>query len=156
MTRSNANRYMILLFPVLLPAGACARGGAASGPEDATADPALALARRVLAEVPLVDGHNDLPWEIRQQEAAPGDVVAYDLRRRTPGHTDIARLREGMVGIQFWSIYIPFQSVEVGAARTQLEQIDIAKQIFARYPDVFVETLTVEEAMAAWRSGRIA
>lgn len=116
----------------------------------------MALAREVLREVPLVDGHNDLPWEIRERPEAPMDVVAYDLRTRTPGHTDIARMRAGMVGIQFWSVYIPFRAVEQGAAKTQLEQIDIAKQIFARYPDVFEETLTSDAAMAAWRNGRIA
>lgn len=120
------------------------------------ADPHLEAARRVLATTPLVDGHNDLPWAIRQYEAAPRDVAAYDLRARTPGHTDIARLRDGMVGIQFWSVYVPSRAVEEGAARVQLEQIDIAKQIFARYPDVFEETLSADAAVAAFRRGRIA
>lgn len=120
------------------------------------ADPHLEVARRVLATTPLVDGHNDLPWAIRQYEAAPRDVAAYDLRARTPGHTDIARLRDGMVGIQFWSVYVPSRAVEEGAARVQLEQIDIAKQIFARYPDVFEETPSAEAAVAAFRRGRIA
>ena len=141
-------------FAVVFLLSACARGSGPGSP-DADADPALATARRVLSAVPLIDGHNDLPWEIRQYEAAPMDVVAYDLRRRTPGHTDIARLREGMVGIQFWSIYIPMAAVDSGAARVQLEQIDIAKQIFARYPEVFTETPTADAAVAAWRDGRI-
>ena len=152
-TRRLAATSQTLAIVFLL--GACARGSAPGAP-DADGDPAMATARRVLTEVPLIDGHNDLPWEIRQYEAAPMDVIAYDLRRRTPGHTDIARLREGMVGIQFWSIYIPMVAVDSGAARIQLEQIDIAKRIFARYPDVFTETPTADQAVAAWRDGRIA
>ena len=94
-------------------------------------------ARRVLEGTPLFDGHNDLPWVIRGSEDAPHDVEAYDLRNATSGHTDIARLRSGMVGAQFWSVYIPMEAVEEGAARYQLEQIDIARQVIRRYPDVF-------------------
>jgi membrane dipeptidase len=120
------------------------------------ADPHQEVARRVLTTTPLVDGHNDLPWAIRTHRAAPRNVAAYDLRTRAPGHTDIPRLREGMVGIQFWSVYVPSRAVEEGAARIQLEQIDIARQIFARYPDVFEETLTADEAVRAFRAGKIA
>ncbi len=119
-------------------------------------DPHMEKARRVLAATPLFDGHNDLPWAIREDPQAPRDVAAYDLRRTTRGHTDIARLRAGGVGAQFWSVYIPFASVQEGAAKTQLEQIDIAKQVFARYPDVFEETLTADAVIRAFRAGRIA
>lgn len=126
-------------------------GGAAQEPDEHQA-----VARRVLSSTPLFDGHNDLPWAIREFEPAPRDVAAYDLRTRTPGHTDIPRLREGMVGAQFWSVYIPADAVEEGAAKTQLEQIDIAKQVFARYPDVFEETLTPDAAVTAFEAGRIA
>jgi len=127
-----------------------------TGAQRVSQDPHMDKARRVLAAVPLFDGHNDLPWTIRESATAPHDVTAYDLRATTPGHTDIARLRAGMVGAQFWSVYIPFASVQEGAAKTQLEQIDIAKQIFARYPEVFEETLTAEAVLAAFRAGRIA
>jgi len=119
-------------------------------------DPHLARALQVLQSSPLVDGHNDLPWVIRTDEAAPLDVAAYDLRGRTGGHTDIDRLRAGRVGVQFWSVYVPSRAVAHGAARVQLEQIDIAKQIFARYPDVFEETLTADAAVRAFGNGRIA
>jgi membrane dipeptidase len=127
----------------------------ASAPPAET-DQHLAVARRVLATTPLVDGHNDLPWAIREYAAAPHDVAAYDLRTRTPGHTDIARLRAGMVGAQFWSVYTPQSSVETGAAKMQLEQIDIARQIIARYPDVFELALTADDAVRIFRAGRIA
>jgi hypothetical protein len=112
---------------------------------DRVDDEHLERARRILSETPLIDGHNDLPWAIRNYEAAPMDVRAYDLRRRTPGHTDMPRLREGMVGAQFWSVYVPFAAVEEGAARYQLEQIDIARQLIELYPDVFELALTADE-----------
>jgi membrane dipeptidase len=136
----------------LLTAAACAPAQL----QTQTDDPHMAVALRVLSMTPLVDGHNDLPWVIRTDEAAPMDVAAYDLRGRAPGHTDIERLRRGRVGIQFWSVYVPSRAVAEGAARVQLEQIDIARQIFARYPDVFRETLTADEAVAAFRSGYVA
>src|SRR3982750_2057360 len=82
----------------------------------------VALAQRVLRATPLTDGHNDLPWHIREDTVHPRDVEGYDLRRRTPGHTDIARLRTGMVGAQFWSVYIPGEVRDSGYARMQLEQ----------------------------------
>ena len=119
-------------------------------------DDAMERARKILTTTPLFDGHNDLPWEIRNQEAAPKDVASYDLRKRTSGHTDIARLRQGMVGAQFWSVYIPSSSVETGAAKMQLEQIDIALQIIARYPDVFELARTASDVERIFGSGKIA
>jgi hypothetical protein len=75
--------------------------------EQGTADDAaLRHARDLLARLPLVDGHNDLPWVIREE--AQGDLLRYDIReRRATGDTDIPRLREGLVGGQFWSVWIP-------------------------------------------------
>ncbi len=141
------------ISPALLLFAACA---SAQQPGDAATDPHMRTALRVLEQTPLFDGHNDLPWAIRNFEQAPFDVAAYDLRSRTTGHTDLERLRAGRLGAQFWSVYIPAGSVEWGAAKTQLEQIDIAQQIFERYPDAFTETLTPQEVMPAFRSGRIA
>ncbi len=112
--------------------------------------------RRILDEVPLIDGHNDLPWAIRGYEEAPMDVEAYDLTRRTPGHTDLERLEEGMLGAQFWSIYIPCESREWGPARTQLEEIDIAQRIFETYPGHFGEAYSASDVERVFGSGRIA
>jgi membrane dipeptidase len=145
-------RYVLLLPLVLLGACSAASTQAGTGGDSDTA----ARVRALLTTTPLVDGHNDLPWAVRQYEAAPHDVVAYDLRTRTPGHTDIERLRQGMVGAQFWSVYIPHNAIEEGAAKTQLEQIDIAHQIIQRYPDVFELALTSADAERIFRSGRIA
>jgi membrane dipeptidase len=126
-----------------------------SVPANAAEDKALTHARKLLSSAILVDGHNDLPWAVRNNRAAPMDVAAYDLRTRTPGQTDIARLREGGLGAQFWSVYVPGE-LPGGFARTQLEQIDIAKRIIARYPDTFRLALTAADVRAAHRQHRIA
>lgn len=126
------------------------------GAQQGRADAALERALRILSETPLIDGHNDLPWAIRESKAAPHDVRAYDLRARTAGHTDIERLRKGRVGAQFWSVYIPSESVAEGAARVQLEQIDIARQVIARYPDQFELALGASDIERVFGSGKIA
>ena len=119
-------------------------------------DEHMEIARRVLSQVPLVDGHNDLPWAIRNNEDAPMDVRAYGLAGETSGHTDLARLRAGMVGAQFWSVYVPFDATEEGAARVQLEQIDIALQVIADHPEDLELALTSEDVMRSFRHGKVA
>ncbi len=121
----------------------------------ATDDAALAHARKLLQSAILVDGHNDLPWAVRTNKAAPGDVKAYDLRKPTTGQTDLARLKLGGVGAQFWSVYTPGETGG-GFARTQLEQIDIARRIIAQYPDQLQFATSVSDIRAAHRAGRIA
>ena len=147
--QSLSSVSLVLLLSLLLP-GHLEAQAARSAPSDLDRE----LVRKVLATTPLVDGHNDLPWEIRS--SADRDVAAYDLRRRTPGHTDIERLRAGGVGAQFWSVYVPFGAVEEGAAKVQLEEIDIARQIIARYPDHFELALSPSDVDRIFGSGRIA
>ena len=118
-------------------------------------DAALRRARRLLERHPLIDGHNDLAWAIRNDPQAPGGVEAYDLRKRTPGDTDLARLREGRVGGQFWSVYVPGDARDEGFARLQLEQIDIARRVIARYPDRLQLCLDSAGVVAAFRRRRI-
>jgi membrane dipeptidase len=118
-------------------------------------DAALTHARKLLQSTILVDGHNDLPWAVRTNKEAPGDVKAYDLRKPTSGQTDFARLKLGGVGAQFWSVYIPGEAAG-GFARTQLEQIDIARRIIAQYPDRLQFATSVAEIRAAHKAGRIA
>jgi len=118
-------------------------------------DEPLERATAVLARHPIVDGHNDLPWAIRESATAPRDVVAYDLRRPTAGNTDIERLRQGGVGGQFWSVYVPAEIQGQGYARVQLEQIDIARRVIARYPEALQLASTADEVDGAMRGGRI-
>ena len=101
----------------------------------AAEDPALRHARALLAATPLIDGHNDLPWAIRESETAPHDVAAYDLRSRTPGHTDLARMAAGHVGGQFWSVYVPSDLPADRAVTMTLEQIDALLDMVRRNPD---------------------
>ncbi|HKU60960.1 MAG TPA: dipeptidase [Gemmatimonadales bacterium] len=131
-------------------------GAAEPGALSAQDDPALARARRLLASTPLIDGHNDLAWEIRTSSTAPRDVAAYDLRTTTPGHTDLARLRSGQVGAQFWSIYVPGEVRDSGYARIQLEEFDLARRFIARYPDRLALALSADDIEREFKRGRVA
>jgi membrane dipeptidase len=143
----SVRRSGLLLLALLVSAAASAA---------AQSDPALERARRILRSVPLIDGHNDLAWEIRMSESAPMDVAAYDLRTRTPGHTDFERLKAGQVGAQFWSIYVPGEVKDSGYARIQLEQFDIARRTIARYPDRLTLALRADDIEREFKRGRIA
>jgi membrane dipeptidase len=135
---------------------ACVAGFGAR--EACAEDEATAQAREFLGRYPLIDSHNDLPNVIRERGEPPRDVAAFDLRRPALGDTDIARLRAGGVGGQFWSVYIP-SSPEVGErgfARAQLEQIDIALRMIERYPDALSLALTADDVGRASASGRVA
>ena len=112
-------------------------------------------AMRVLRTTPLIDGHNDLPWVIRNLKGSPRDVDAYDLTKPTSGHTDLARLKAGMLGGQFWSVYIPGDIRDSGFAKVQLEQIDIAQRVFRKYPSVFQPALTAADVRRSFASRKI-
>ncbi len=119
-------------------------------------DEALDRARRLLRSTPLIDGHNDLPWRIRTTVGSPRDVAAYDLRRPTPGHTDLERLARGLVGAQFWSVYVPGDYKDSGFVRLQLEQIELARRVIAAYPDRLAPALGADDIEREFRAGRIA
>jgi membrane dipeptidase len=121
-----------------------------------SSDPTLAHARKLLENTILIDGHNDLPWEIRTAKDAPMDVEAYDIRKPVDGQTDLPRLAEGLVGAQFWSIYIPGEIRDSGYARVQLEQFDIARRMIARYPDRLALALTADDIVKAKKQKKIA
>jgi len=120
------------------------------------ADKYLARARHILATTPLIDGHNDLPWRIREDSIARGNVDLYDLRKKTPGHTDFARLRQGMIGAQFWSVYTPGEWRDSDYAKVQLQQIDIARRVIAKYPDKLQLALKAEDIPRIFHQGKIA
>ncbi|WUO56908.1 dipeptidase [Streptomyces sp. NBC_00280] len=114
----------------------------------------LEQARELLREFPVVDGHNDLPWALREQ-------VRYDLDARDIAtaqnahlHTDIPRLREGGVGAQYWSVYV--RSDLPDAVPATLEQIDCVRQLIARYGNELRPALTAADMEAGRREGRIA
>lgn len=116
----------------------------------------LARAREVLRAHPVVDGHNDLPWALREQ-------VTYDIDRRDIAvdqsaalHTDIPRLRTGGVGAQFWSVYVSTELAGDAAVSACLEQIDVVRQLVDRYPGELRLAVSADEVEAARADGRIA
>ncbi len=119
-------------------------------------DPARVRALAVLEVAPVVDGHNDVPWAIRTSKTKPMDLDAYDLGGTTPGQTDLARLRQGRVGGQFWSVYIPGEATAKGHARVQLEQIELTRRMIAKYPQDLALALTADDVTRAFRDRRIA
>ncbi len=118
-------------------------------------DEALIAARELLARAPVFDGHNDLAWVIGHDRQARGDVFAYDLTRvHERGDTDIPRLRQGMVGAQFWAAFQPTHAPH--PARTALEMIDTIHRIESAYPDVFLPARRASDFARARRAGKIA
>ncbi|GAA0647872.1 dipeptidase [Brevundimonas lenta] len=115
-------------------------------------------ARRILERTPLIDGHNDLPWALREGHAS--DPYAVDLTTNldatTELHTDIPRLRAGGVGGQFWSVYVPATLSPTDAARETFEQIDMVRRIVAAHPETFELATTADDIVRIHRRGRIA
>ncbi len=116
----------------------------------------LARARALHAQVPLVDGHNDYPWALREHNVER-DIGTLDIRVGQPKiHTDIPRLRAGGVGGQFWSVYVPTTMQGQTAVRATLEQVDVVHRMMRRYSDTFELALTAADVERIFTSGRIA
>ena len=118
----------------------------------------------VLAKTPVIDGHNDLPWELRERFGS--DLAKIDLGSDTtkiapPADapalmTDIPRLRAGHVGAQFWSVWIPVTTTGPAAVQTTVEQIDLVKAMAARWPHDFAMAYSVADIRRAEHEGRVA
>ncbi|MEA2465693.1 MAG: rane dipeptidase [Acidobacteriota bacterium] len=114
---------------------------------------------RLLREVPLIDGHNDLPWQYR--ERAKNQLAQIDIRQdqsklEKPLHTDIPRLRAGGLGAQFWSVYVPASLKGADAVQATFEQIDVVHRLDALYPETFALALTADDIVRIHKSGKIA
>ena len=115
----------------------------------------LGRARRFLDHHPLVDGHNDLPWVIRHDRAAGGDVAAYGLDRvHQESDTDIPRLKQGQVAAQFWAAFVATE--EPNPTIRTFEQIALIRRMNALHPDVFLPACRAADIARAKRLGRIA
>lgn len=127
-------------------------------PLPAAAQDYAARVARVLRTTPLIDGHNDWPEALREREGeARWTMDLNDLSRRPVRYnTDIARLRKGMVGGQFWSVWVPSALPGKEQVEQTLEQIDLVHAIAARYPQTFVMARTAADVRRAHASGRIA
>ena len=124
----------------------------------AAAQDGEARARRILDGTPLIDGHNDLPWALRQGYGNDPHAVdlSEDLHASTALHTDIPRLRAGGVGAQFWSVYVPATLAPTEAAKETFEQIDTVRRIVAAHPETFELATTADDVERIHRAGRIA
>jgi membrane dipeptidase len=157
-----------IAFPALLAfalvAPVCTHAATAQ-----SGDALAARVNRVLAQTPLIDGHNDLPWQIRECFV---NVDGVDLRASTanlpkpdklppdcewtPLMTDIPRLHAGHVGAQFWSVWIPSALSGPAAIQTTLEQIDVVHALAARYPNDLQMAYTADDIVRIHKAGRIA
>jgi membrane dipeptidase len=155
----------IALAVALLSWVICQTTCAYADPHDSreTADPEerppvvmTAEGRRIHAATLLIDGHNDLPWEIRRK----GDSSFENFDIASPQaavHTDIPRLQRGNVGGQFWSVWVPSRTAHSGTSLLQcLEQIDLVKRMIERYPGTFELALTADDIERIRKSGKIA
>ncbi|MBM3818600.1 MAG: membrane dipeptidase [Acidimicrobiia bacterium] len=116
----------------------------------------LARARALHRETPLIDGHNDYPWALREAKVDL-DIDRLDIRVPQPTiHTDIPRLRAGGVGGQFWSVYVPATLQGPAAVLATLEQIDIVHRMMRKYPDTFELAATAADVERIFKAGRIA
>jgi membrane dipeptidase len=131
------------------------------------ATPALAAtpeetARAALARSPVVDGHNDVPEQVRERFG--NDLAKFDFRDtaatgtadHAPMHTDLARLKKGMVGGQFWSVWVTTDQSELEALRQVTEQIDTVERLVARYPDDLVIARSAADIEAAFKAHKVA
>src|SRR5215475_837733 len=115
----------------------------------------LRAARSMLAETGVFDGHNDLPWALRQ--AGQGDPALIDIAERVPfTQTDLPRLRAGGVAAQFWSVYVPAELAGDKAVSTTLEQIDLVRRLVSRHPDALELALTGADARRIIAAGKVA
>jgi membrane dipeptidase len=121
----------------------------------ATGDETLGRARELLRRAPVVDGHNDVLWELRTKVG--NDLDRLDLAKPCPDlMTDIPRIREGGLGGQFWSVYVPSDLPGDTAVTATLEQIDAFHRMVERYADAFVQARTADDVERAAAAGRVA
>ncbi|WP_327073527.1 dipeptidase [Kitasatospora purpeofusca] len=123
---------------------------------DSTPAALLERARAVLRTAPVVDGHNDLPWAMREQVGYDLDALDLAADQSTRLHTDLVRLAAGGVGAQFWSVYVPSRLAGDHAVSATLEQIDFVHALVDRFPERLRLALTADDLEAARAEGRIA
>ncbi len=116
--------------------------------------------RAVLDQTPLIDGHNDLPWQYfgrHDNQLAPLDIAISQRGLEKPLHTDLPRLREGGVGAQFWSVYVPISEYggTPGDASRVMAQMDVVRRLVERYPDDLALAFTADDIRAAHAAGKI-
>lgn len=160
-------RWRVALAALIVLCGLGAALGlplALGGGGRATPDQRMDTVRRLLRDTPLVDGHNDLAWNLRKflHNRIEGFNLSAGLEGLEPwarsrwSHTDIPRLRLGMVGAQFWSAYVPCGARDRDAVQLALEQMDVIKRLVDAHAAHLALATDVDQLLAAHREGRIA
>ena len=125
----------------------------------ATPDPYAARVARILKDTPLIDGHNDWAESLREREGEGRwsiDLTQGLDKKPVPYNTDIARLRQGLVGGQYWSAWVSSGLEPLEQVKQTLEEIDLIRDIVARYPQVFELAVTAADVRRIHKAGRIA
>jgi membrane dipeptidase len=144
--------------PIHLLAGFTVLLMTAQAPAQSIDAKTMARIDRILKKTPLIDGHNDLPEQLRENYKLSIEGLASGSNQRQPHPlmTDMARLHQGHVGGQFWSVYIPSEVTGDAAIRETLEQIDIVKRLVKAYPDDLALAGTANDIVRIHKTGRVA
>jgi membrane dipeptidase len=113
---------------------------------------------RILERTPLIDGHNDLPGQLSDYyKSSVADLASgTDRRPDNPLMTDMARLHQGRVGAQFWSVFIDADIHGDEAIRDTIQQIDVVKRLVKAYPNDLALAGTADDVIRIHKSGRVA
>ncbi|XP_077568943.1 dipeptidase 1 isoform X2 [Stigmatopora nigra] len=117
-------------------------------------DSYISRALKLMSETPLIDGHNDLPWQLRIQ--FNNQLNKVDLNTLEKTHTNIPKIKMGRLGAQFWSAYVPCESQYKDAVRQTLEQIDVIHRMCQKYPDVFMFAKSSRDIIDAFAQNKTA
>lgn len=149
---------------IALALGAALIAAAPAAAQKITDEQAAAIARAALEAAPVFDGHNDAPGQLRSRQK--NQINDFDFTDTLddhdhgdgggPMHTDLTRLKKGMVGAQFWSVYVPHNANEAAALQQTIEQIDVTKRLIAKNPDTMRYALTADQVETAMRDGKVA
>lgn len=155
---------MQLSAPSCLAMAAALMLSAPASAQRITDEQATATANAALEAAPVFDGHNDVPNQLRDRNK--NQINAFDFEDTTdtgeghpegrPLHTDLARLKQGKVGAQFWSVYVPSNPDEAEAVQEVIEQIDVIKRLIMRYPEGLRFATTADQVERAMADGRVA
>lgn len=114
----------------------------------------MTRALQLMSETPLIDGHNDLPWQFRKQ--FNNELNKVDLNTLETTHTNIPKIKKGRLGAQFWSAYVPCETQYKDAVRQTLEQIDVVHRMCQKYPETFMFATSSQDIMEAFRMNKTA
>lgn len=117
-------------------------------------DQYMTRALKLMSETPLIDGHNDLPWQLRKQ--FNNELNKVDLNTLSTTHTNIPKIRTGKLGAQFWSAYVPCDTQYKDAVRQTLEQIDVVHRMCQKYPDTFMFATSSQDITDAFKMNKTA